>query len=129
MQIIKNQVILMKLEKYKKSYGYGLFAEYFIIFYLRIKGYKILARRYKTHFGEIDIIAKKLDNLVVFEVKARKNKNLLTTEVVSKKQITRIQNAMNVFLSINSEYIDYNILVSIVLFNNIFNFKIFDRAF
>lgn len=119
----------MKLEKSKNTYNYGLFAEYFIIFYLRIKGYKILARRYKTYFGEIDIIAKKQDNLIAFEVKARKNKNILTTEIVSDRQIIRIKNAMNAFLFNNPEYIDYNIFFSIVLFNNIFNFKIFDRAF
>lgn len=119
----------MKLKRSKNTYDYGLFAEYSIILYLRIKGYKILARRYKTYFGEIDIIAKKRDNLIAFEVKARKNKSILTTEIVSNKQITRIKNAMNAFLSRNPEYIDYNIFFSIVLFNNIFNFKIFDRAF
>lgn len=41
--------------------------------YLRKKGYKVIARNYKTRLGEIDIIAEK-DNMVVFvEVKTRSN--------------------------------------------------------
>lgn len=41
--------------------------------YLRAKGYKILAMRFKTHHGEIDIIAKKKDTLAIIEVKQRQS--------------------------------------------------------
>ena len=41
--------------------------------YLKKKGYKVIARNYKTRLGEIDIIAEQ-DNVVVFvEVKTRSN--------------------------------------------------------
>lgn len=41
--------------------------------YLRKRGYKILALNFKTHIGEIDIVAK-YDGVIVFvEVKTRKN--------------------------------------------------------
>ncbi|MDR2778530.1 MAG: YraN family protein [Rickettsiales bacterium] len=107
-----------------KRYNYGLFAEYYMIFQLYIRGYRILARRYKTSLGEIDIIAKRNRNLVAFEVKARKNGEF-TTELVRKKQLKRIENAMKIFLSENDVYIDYNILFGIIFFRNIFRFKIF----
>jgi putative endonuclease len=93
---------------------------------LRIRGYSILSRRYKNQLGEIDIIAKRGNNLVAFEVKARRSGEL-TTELVSKRQQNRIRNAMNVFLARNTAYIDYNILFGTISFRNIFKFKIFDR--
>lgn len=40
---------------------------------LRGMGYAILARRYRTRYGEIDIIAKDQGTLVFVEVKARKD--------------------------------------------------------
>ena len=40
---------------------------------LRGMGYAILARRYRTRYGEIDIIAQDEDTLVFVEVKARRN--------------------------------------------------------
>ena len=39
---------------------------------LRGMGYAILARRYRTRYGEIDIIAQDQDTLVFVEVKARR---------------------------------------------------------
>jgi putative endonuclease len=39
---------------------------------LRAMGYAIVARRHRTRYGEIDIIAKDQDTLVFVEVKARR---------------------------------------------------------
>ena len=39
---------------------------------LRRMGYAILARRYRTRYGEIDIVARDNDTLVFVEVKARR---------------------------------------------------------
>ena len=39
--------------------------------HLKSKGYKILSRNFRSHFGEIDIIAVKRNKLVFFEVKTR----------------------------------------------------------
>ena len=111
------------------SYNYGLFAEYVLIFYLFLHGYRILKRRYKTHFGEIDILASKNNDLVAFEVKARKNKNTLSTDLVSKNQLNRIFNSLKLFISNNNKYLDYNIYCNIVLFNNIFSFEIVKGVF
>ena len=41
--------------------------------FLKKKGYKILEKNYKTHIGEIDLIAKDGDALVFVEVKTRIN--------------------------------------------------------
>ena len=42
------------------------------------RGYAILARRYRTRFGEIDIVSEQYGVLVFVEVKARKTANLGT---------------------------------------------------
>ncbi len=41
--------------------------------FLRAKGYKILESNYKTHLGEIDVIAKDKEYTVFVEVKTRIN--------------------------------------------------------
>ena len=106
------------------TYYEGLLAEYFAIIILFFKGYKILARRYKTKYGEIDIITKKGKSIIAVEVKARKN-GLLTTEYVSKKQLERIKNALNFFVYKNEKYIDFNINIEIIVFNGNFRFRHF----
>lgn len=55
----------------RRSYAYGVWAEYLAAFYLWLKLYKIVALRYKTPVGEIDIVARKGNVLVIVEVKAR----------------------------------------------------------
>ncbi len=57
----------------KKAYRAGLFAENLASIWLRLKGWKILARRYRAATGEIDIIAKRRDVVAFVEVKARRN--------------------------------------------------------
>lgn len=56
--------------------------------FLQKKGYRILERNYRNHFGEIDIVARDGDALVFIEVKTRKNTvfSLPTEAVTHKKQ-------------------------------------------
>jgi len=49
----------------------GLSAESRAAAFLIAKGYRILARRFRTPVGEIDIVARRRDVLVFVEVKAR----------------------------------------------------------
>ena len=50
----------------------GRNAETIAAWFLRAKGYRILARRARTHVGEIDLVARRGDTLVFVEVKARR---------------------------------------------------------
>ena len=58
--------------KRRAAYERGLRAESLAAFYLRCKGYRILARRYLGGGGEADIIARRGDVIAFVEVKARK---------------------------------------------------------
>ena len=50
---------------------WGRRAENYAALWLQLKGYRILARRLKTGFGEIDLVVRHGQNLVAVEVKAR----------------------------------------------------------
>lgn len=53
------------------AYRRGLFGETLAAWLLRIKFHRILARRYKTPAGEIDLIARRGRTIVFVEVKHR----------------------------------------------------------
>lgn len=82
-------------QRYEKA---GRRAETLACWLLRLKGYLILERRYKTRHGEIDIIAKKRNVIVMAEVKQRStSKNL--HESVSFENTRRIMDAAEIFLN------------------------------
>ncbi len=67
--------------------------------WLRLKGYRILARRLKTHAGEIDLVAAAPFGPVCFvEVKARAQA-LAAAESVLASQQTRIARAASLYLA------------------------------
>ena len=55
----------------RRAHHAGHGAERLAIVYLRLKGYRILARRYLVKGGEIDIIARKGATIAFVEVKLR----------------------------------------------------------
>ncbi|WP_426167776.1 YraN family protein [Sandarakinorhabdus sp. DWP1-3-1] len=55
----------------RKNDKKGRRAESLAAWYLRAKGYRILARRARTPLGEVDLVASKGTTLVFVEVKAR----------------------------------------------------------
>jgi len=57
--------------KRQKAYRAGLRAETLCAWILRFKGYRILAQRFRSGTGEIDLIAKRGSTIVFVEVKQR----------------------------------------------------------
>ena len=55
----------------RRHYKKGLWAELYAALFLICKGYRILAWRYKTPLGEIDLVASRGKMRVFIEVKAR----------------------------------------------------------
>jgi len=55
----------------QKRHRAGQRAEAVAAFYLNLKGYHIVARRYKSPHGEIDLIAKRARRIIFVEVKYR----------------------------------------------------------
>ena len=75
----------------------GKAAELLCLWHLRLKGYRILARRYKTPAGEIDLIVRRGATLAAIEVKARADFDA-ATEAVTRRQQQRITRAIAHFL-------------------------------
>lgn len=75
----------------------GRRAESLAALYLRLKGYKIVARRYKTPMGEIDIVARKGSTLAFVEVKARASFSQ-AAEAIDARQRRRMTRAVLTFL-------------------------------
>jgi len=53
------------------AYRRGHRSEWLAALALMLKGFRIVARRYKTKLGEIDLIARRGDLVLIVEVKAR----------------------------------------------------------
>src|SRR6202790_4486593 len=64
----------------------GLSAESRAAAYLMAKGYRILAKRFRTPYGEIDIVARKRNILAFIEVKARANLDDAAYAVTQRQQ-------------------------------------------
>ena len=73
----------------KKSEAAGRSAELIALWALRLKGWRLLARRYKTHVGEVDLIMRRGEVTAFIEVKARKNLDR-AVESVTPRQARRL---------------------------------------
>jgi putative endonuclease len=82
----------------RKAERRGHFAELLAAAYLRLRGYRILARRHKTRSGEIDLIASRGDVVAFIEVKARAGENL-AVDAVSFAAQRRIRNAADQWIA------------------------------
>ena len=80
------------------SYTKGVLAEYAAALFLLLKGYRLLEHRYKTPWGEIDLIAKRGKTLVLIEVKRRKS-FFNGLEAITPHQQRRIENAGQAYLA------------------------------
>ncbi len=92
--------------KPKKTYQFGILAEKITMIFLSLKGYRIMAWRYKTRFGEIDIVAVKGREIVFIEVKARKSAQNFF-EIVTNRQSSRIKSAARIFIGKNRHFCEY----------------------
>jgi putative endonuclease len=80
-----------------QAWRFGRFAETVCVWCLRLQGYRVLARRYRSPVGEIDIVAKRGRIVVIVEVKARADATS-AVEALSLRQRQRIARAAGAFL-------------------------------
>ncbi len=76
----------------------GRRAEAIAAWYLRLKGYGILARRFRGPIGEIDLVARRRGTLVFVEVKAR-SEDEAGFEAVGPKSRARIARAAEAWVA------------------------------
>lgn len=87
----------------QQAWRFGRFAETICALSLRLRGYRILAQRFKTPLGEIDIIARRGNILAFIEVKARQEFEQ-AAEAISHQQRERIIRTAEIFLQRHPQY-------------------------
>ena len=95
------------------SYSRGTWAEGQAAAYLEERGYEVLHKRYKTKFGEIDLITQKGDMVCFVEVKMRGNK-ADALEAITKRARKRIENSALFFLSENPEFMSFDMRFDVI---------------
>lgn len=93
----------------------GVLSEALAAWFLRLKGYRILARRFRSPVGEIDIIARRGGVLAFIEVKARSDTETAATSI-GQRQKSRIDRAALMFVQNHPETADLDIRFDAVLF-------------
>lgn len=89
----------------KAGYRRGLRAETLAAWMLRLKGYRILARRYRTPLGEIDLVARRGETLIFVEVKARPTLEA-GLEAIAAEGYRRIEAAADLYLGRHPRFAD-----------------------
>ena len=91
----------------------GRRAERIAAWRLRLAGYRVLARRYRTPVGEIDLVARRGRRLAMVEVKARPTE-ALARHAVPARQRRRIEMAARRFLAANPRYRDFTVRFDVI---------------
>jgi putative endonuclease len=86
----------------------GLSAETRAAAFLMAKGYRILAKRFRTRYGEIDIVAKRRNLLAFVEVKARATLDDAAYALTARQQ-ARIIDAAQAWLVAHPEQADFEL--------------------
>jgi len=81
-----------------RAYRRGHRGEWAAALSLMVKGYRIVARRYRTKLGEIDLIARRGDLVLVVEVKVRRTL-IEAMEALSHSSERRIEAAADLWLA------------------------------
>jgi putative endonuclease len=92
----------------------GLSAESRAAAYLMAKGYRILAKRFRTPYGEIDLVARKRSLLAFIEVKARASLDEAAYAVTPRQQ-QRIIAAAQAWLMAHPEHAEFELRFDAVL--------------
>src|SRR5262249_23464794 len=97
-----------------RAYRRGRLAETLVAVLLRLKGHRIVARRYATPVGEIDLVALKGRRLAFVEVKRRKTVDDAAFSVTA-KQRRRIVRPAQSWLASPPAFAGHDIAFDVVL--------------
>src|SRR3982751_4429097 len=96
------------------AFALGLSAESRAAAYLVAKGYRIVARRWRSPVGEIDIVARRRRTLIFVEGKARERLDD-AAEAVIVRQERRIIAAAEAWLATNPDDLNYDLRFDVML--------------
>ena len=97
-----------------RSFRRGQWAETLCRWLLRLKGYRILARNYRSRAGEIDLIVKRGNVLAAVEVKARSSREAAGESVLGRQRV-RIARVLENYLALHPGLQDLQLRFDVVL--------------
>ncbi len=104
----------MATERRLAAWRRGRRAEAWAAWWLRLKGYRIVAQDYRCPAGEIDLIARRGRLLAFIEVKQRAAQEA-AAEAISARQRRRIARAAEAFLQAHPQFGDLHLRFDAVL--------------
>lgn len=117
-----------RTEKKRKSHRWGQWAELIGAALLVVKGHRILARRYKSPVGEIDLIARRGRTVIFAEVKARTS-IAEAAHAISAHQRQRIVRAAEHWLAHNPQSADVDLRFDAILIGRAITIRHLKDAF
>lgn len=96
-----------------RAYRRGHRGEWLAATALMLKGFRIIARRYRTKLGEIDIIARRGDLVAIVEVKARPTLRE-AMDALGPQAMRRIEAATDLWLARQPDHARLNIRFDLV---------------
>ena len=103
-----------RVRRGRAAHRRGLGAVRLCLWALRLRGYRILAQRYRAPVGEIDLIACRGRTVAAIEVKARAD-DARAAEAVLWKQRSRIARALEHFLQSRPDLTDAALRFDVML--------------
>ncbi|MDR2667126.1 MAG: YraN family protein [Holosporales bacterium] len=122
-----NNIGVAANRSHMSAYEKGISSELCAENELKTKGYEILGKRVRTQYGEVDILAKKGNDVVAVEVKQRKSLSAARA-CISIKQQKRIFNAL-LFIMSNRDELFANYRVDVICFDSVGRFEHIENAF
>ena len=99
---------------HKRNHRRGIMAEYVACAWLMLKGYRLVAMRYKTPVGEIDLVMRRGKTLAVIEVKARKH-YVDAAQAIHHENQSRVMRASQYFTVNHPDYAQLQVRFDAVL--------------
>jgi putative endonuclease len=100
--------------KRKSAFRLGISAENRAAILLGAKGYRTIARRWRSPVGEIDLVVKRGRSIAFVEVKARKRLEEAAESLLLRQQ-RRIAAAAEAWLAVHPEHAGYELRFDVVL--------------
>ncbi len=98
----------------RAGHARGLVAEGIAAWMLRLKGYRVLATRYRTPLGEIDIVARRGEVLAFVEVKARPTTEA-GLEAIAADGYRRIEAAADLYLARHPQFAEFTLRFDLIV--------------
>lgn len=113
----------------RQAERWGRWAELWVAFVLRCRGFRLMARRYRCPFGEIDLIVQKNNTLQFIEVKYRSSVDDPAAALPSFSSRKRLHRAARYFIMKHPQSDDMEQNFHIVLVTKTLRLQWFDNVF